>query len=248
MSTESANGYRDLRRRVLDATADLSEDEARSIMVPCTPEWSIHGLLSHMAGVPADILIGNTEKAATVEWADGHVAERVDRTFAEVRAEVAEAGRGVDEVLETAAGFFPPQFFLDAWSHEADLMHALGLAGPGDLRLVASTFGFLAENVGGRLAEAGLGPIALVGLDEDRTVGAEDGTPGRLTTDPFEFVRVVMGRRSVAQLAAMRWDGVDPVVAGPCLVAWTPNDVDILEIAPDELRWPDADGTEGDAA
>ncbi len=238
MSTELAHGYRDLRRRIIDATADLDDDTARSTMVPCTPEWSIHGLLSHLAGVPADILIGNTEAAATVEWADGHVADRVGHSFEDVRVELVEAGAGVDEVLETAAGFFPPQFFLDAWTHEADLMHALGLPGPGDLRLVGATFGFMADNVGSRLAEAGLGPVTLAGLDEERVAGADGGIPGSLTTDPFEFLRCVLGRRSAAQLAALDWSGVDPTIAGPCLVAWTPNDVDIIEIAPTELVWP----------
>jgi hypothetical protein len=39
-----------------------------------------------------------------------------------------------------------------------------------------------------------------------------------------------MGRRSLAQLAALDWRGIDGSVAGPLLVVWTPNDADIVEI------------------
>lgn len=233
MTAELAAAYRDLRTRILDPTADLAPAVSEG-MVPCTPAWSIRDLMCHLAGVPADILTGNTEGAATEAWADGHVTGRAGRSLDEVRAELADVGAQVEEVIGAFADQFPPQFYLDAWTHEADLCHALGVPAPDDTRMVDGTLDFLVDNVSGRLAEAGVGPMRLVGVGDDRVIGAEAGPAAEsveasLTTDVFEFVRVVMGRRSPRQLAALDWDGVDGAVAGPLLVAWTPNDVDIVE-------------------
>lgn len=241
MSAELAAAYRDLRGRILDMTADLSPEETER-MVPCCPEWRVRDLLCHLAGVPADIIAGNTDEAATVAWADSHVTRRTGWDVARIRAELDEAGTQVDEVVTAVGERFPGPFFIDAWSHEADLAHALGQPGPSDLRLVDHVLGFLVDSVDRRLTEAGIGPVTIVGLGDDRVVGASSDeapdatatTEGRaeLHTNPFEFARATMGRRSVAQLASFDWRGIDGAVAGPLLVAWTPNDVDIIEVEP----------------
>ncbi len=243
MSAELAAAYRDLRGRILDMTADLSLEEAERT-VPCCPEWSVRDLLCHLAGVPADILAGNTDEAATVAWADSHVTRRADWDVARILAEFDEAGTQVDEIVTAFGRRMPGPFFLDAWTHEADLAHALGRPGPSDLRLVDHVLDFLVDSVDRRLTEAALGPLTVSGLGPDRIVGApgrsdEAGddtgpTDGRaeLRTNRFEFARATMGRRSLAQLAALDWQGIDGALAGPLLVAWTPNDVDVIEVEP----------------
>ena len=120
MSDALVDAYRDLRGRVLDMTADLPAEEAERI-VPCCPEWSVRDLLCHMAGVPAHIVAGNTAEAATVAWADAHVSNRAGWDLERIRAELDDAGRQVDEVIAAAGERFPGPFFIDAWSHEADL-------------------------------------------------------------------------------------------------------------------------------
>lgn len=227
-------------------TAELTPEEAER-MVPCCPAWSVRDLLCHLAGVPADILTGNTAEAATVAWADSHVTRRAGWDVARIRAELDEAGTQVDEVIAAFGDRFPGPFYIDAWTHEADLAQALGQPGPSDLRLVDHVLDFLVESVDRRLTEASLGPVTITGLGPDRIVGAgsaSDGStedPGtnepaaggaELHTSRFEFARATMGRRSRAQLAAFDWRGIDGSVAGPLLVAWTPNDVDIIEVEP----------------
>ncbi len=242
MSAELAAAYRDLRGRILDMTSGLSPEEAEQT-VPCCPEWSVRDLLCHLAGVPADILAGNTDEAATVAWADSHVTRRAGWDVARILAEFDEAGTQVDEIVTAFGQRMPGPFFLDAWTHEADLAHALGHPGPSDLRLVDHVLDFLIDSVDRRLTEAALGPLTLRGLGPNRIIGAlgrgedaEDRSSpsddrAELRTNRFEFARATMGRRSLAQLAALDWHGIDGAVVGPLLVAWTPNKVDIIELA-----------------
>lgn len=243
MSAELAAAYRDLRGRILDMTVGLSPEEAGRT-VPCCPEWSVRDLLCHLAGVPADILAGNTDEAATVAWADSHVTRRAGWDVARILAEFDEAGTKVDEIVTSFGQRMPGPFFLDAWTHEADLAHALGAPGPSDLRLVDHVLDFLVDSVDRRLAEAALGPLMVSGLGPDRIVGAPgpseragdhsgpSGDRAELRTNRFEFARATMGRRSLAQLAALDWKGIDGAVIGPLLVAWTPNEVDVIEVEP----------------
>lgn len=246
MTTDPAAAYRDLRGRILDETADLSAEEAAR-MVPCCPAWSVRDLLCHLAGVPADIIAGNTEGAATEAWADSHVTRREGWTVDRIRDELAEVGPQVDELLAAVGDRFPPPFYIDAWTHEADLAHALGRPSPTDLRLVDLVLDFLVDSVDRRLTEAGLGPLTVIGLgDEARVIGSPDRAPGvggaggettgegaaELRLSRFTLARATMGRRSLGQLAALDWRGIDGSVAGPLLVAWTPNDVDIVEAEP----------------
>ncbi|MGH1494207.1 MAG: maleylpyruvate isomerase N-terminal domain-containing protein [Acidimicrobiales bacterium] len=243
MSAELAAAYRDLRGRILERTAGLSPEEAERT-VPCCPEWSVRDLLCHLAGVPADILTGNTDGAATVPWADSHVTRRAGWDVARILDELDDAGNQVDEIVTAFGRGMPGPFFLDAWTHEADLAHALGYPGPSDLRLVDHVLDFLIDSVDRRLTKAALGPLVLRGLGPDRVVGArvppdEAGDHqgptsdlAELRTNRFEFARATMGRRSLAQLAALDWQGIDGAVAGPLLVAWTPNEVDIIEVEP----------------
>lgn len=236
MSDALVDAYRDLRGRVLDMTADLPAEEAERI-VPCCPEWSVRDLLCHMAGVPADIVAGNTAEAATVAWADAHVSNRAGWDLERIRAELDDAGRQVDEVIAAVGERFPGPFFIDAWSHEADLAHALGLPGPTDLRMVDHVLDFLVDAIDQRMRDAGIGPVTLIGLGEEQTVGAgttegATGTRIELHTSRFEFARITMGRRSLAQLAALDWRGIDGAIAGPHLVVWSPNESDIVEDEP----------------
>lgn len=231
MGSDLAAAYRDLRLRILDMTASLSAEEERGT-VPCCPAWSVRDLLCHLAGVPADILTGNTADAATEAWADSQVTRRKAWHLERIRAELDEAGRQVDELLVAFPDRFPPQFYLDAWTHEADLAHALGCPAAADLRLVDHVLDFLVDFVDRSFSKAGLGPVAIDGLGSRRVVGQTDGQPAELHTSRFELARATMGRRSLAQLAALDWRGIDGADAGPLLVAWSPNDVDIVEAEP----------------
>jgi hypothetical protein len=59
-------------------------------------------------------------------------------------------------------------------------------------------------------------------------VGPDDGEAIEWRTDDFEVVRARMGRRSRAQLAAMRWSS-DPGPLLDELTVFTPATADLVE-------------------
>jgi hypothetical protein len=125
---EPAAAYRSLRARVTDLAAGI-DGETANTTVPATPEWSVHDLLAHLAGVPNDIISGQLEGIATDPWTQVQVDARRARSVAELLTEWEEFGSQVDALIPA----FPPeaaaQLVFDASTHEQDLRHALGAPG-----------------------------------------------------------------------------------------------------------------------
>jgi Mycothiol maleylpyruvate isomerase N-terminal domain len=59
--------YEGGRRRIVELVADLDDRSAATPVSAC-PEWSVHDVIAHLAGVCADIMAGNVAGAATDPW------------------------------------------------------------------------------------------------------------------------------------------------------------------------------------
>lgn len=202
-----ADAWAGCRDRCLAIGRSLTDVDAGAV-VPCCPDWTLHDLFAHMAGVSADICTGDTEGATTDAWTDRQVQQRRGRSLAEVCAEWTDRG-GVVERMIRAGGPFPPPFFIDAFTHEWDLRHAVGAVAAPDMALVATALPGLVTSWGARLDESGLAAVELTLGDATSTIGSV--LPAvELRVDPFTFVRVRMGRRSRAQIARLGWGpGID---------------------------------------
>lgn len=205
----------------------LSEADAAELTPTC-PAWSTKDVLAHMAGVCADILDRNTEGAATEAWADAHVEQRQPLSLAEVLHEWDERGPVLEEVIEHFAEGFPPQFYLDAWTHEWDVRQAIGerAAAVPDMRFIDDHLPWLADLMVSRSVEAGL-PAIEIGRHGD-------GTAPRLDVSDFDLMRVSMGRRSRTQIDALEIvepDGTRRSAAAyaDTIVAWSINPLDIVD-------------------
>ena len=231
---ELAGAYVALRARCLELGRSLTDDQAAS-MSPCCPAWSVKDLYAHMSGVASDILSGNTEGAATEAWADAQVERRADDSLATICDEWEGNGPAVDDVVRAFAANFPPQFYIDAWTHEWDIRQALGteMGAVPDMALIEATRPFLTQALHQRAVE--LQP-SLGGDTFDLTLtGGADGASwtsrvgegdaaSSIEMSLFEFARITMGRRSASQIQAVRPDA-DPSL----LVFWSVNGHDIVD-------------------
>jgi uncharacterized protein (TIGR03083 family) len=96
-------------------------------VVPATPDWTVHDVLAHLAGSPADLLAGRMDDAPSPAWTARHVDERAARSVDELAAELKGS---VDPLVATLEGNDSPAIVWNCAVHHADLHEALGLGAP----------------------------------------------------------------------------------------------------------------------
>jgi uncharacterized protein (TIGR03083 family) len=177
--------YRELRERMCALWTTLSDVDAMT-RVPFCPAWTVAELASHMVGVNEDILSGSMEGVTTDAW----TRKQVDRHRGQTMAELAECWIGLaptfDGVLPVIPAPVNSQLVMDAVTHEHDLRHALGRAGARDSLAVRVAVGWLLDMMNER------GPALVSAFD---------------VVDDFTTMRVLTGRRSVAQMNSVGLDG-----------------------------------------
>jgi uncharacterized protein (TIGR03083 family) len=120
----------EIYRANVDAVCALARTlgaEQLSRVVPATPDWTVHDVLAHLAGSPADLLADRMDGAPSAAWTARHVDERAARSVDEL---VAEIQGSVDALITTLEGNDSPAIVWNCAVHHADLHEALGLGAP----------------------------------------------------------------------------------------------------------------------
>ncbi len=221
---DTTEAYKETRERMTGLLRSLDEAAATTV-VPACPDWTIQQLAAHAVGVSADILVGNTAEAGSDAWTEVQVSTREGRSLAELAAEWDEIGPKVEAAL--AGGLLPAQAVFDQVTHEHDLRGAIGQPGARDDEGVAIGLSFLETAWPFVMASYQIPPIRIVTGGPDMVVGDDPQVTLELT--PFEALRALTGRRSLAQLAAYDWN-TDPAPWYPAFTwgpfAVTPIDLD----------------------
>jgi uncharacterized protein (TIGR03083 family) len=218
MSAMTDTAYRLVRTRV-DALLRPLTSAAVETVVPGCPQWTVRDTLCHLVGACADILAGRGDATGSPAWTAAQVAARQGQLVADLLDEWAITGEQVAAALagRSALG----QVVMDALTHELDLRNALGTSAPTDDPALEVALAWIAPRFGRYLDHVGAPALRLV-LDPD---GAEvtlgSGEPAAcLRATRLDVLRSLTGRRSLAQVRALAWDG-DPT---PWLAAlsWGP--------------------------
>ena len=211
--------YRESRARVVAIVRDLPN--AAQINVPACPEWSVHGVVSHLVAVVEDVLAGRLTGPPTDEQTAAQVARRRDRSTAAVVDEWEALAPPFEEFLSRTP-VWPAA--LDVLSHEQDIRGAVDQPGARDVPGIRQG----AELLIGSLRP----PVDLLVRTEDgeHAVGPAGEAAQRmeLTTTSFEAFRFRLGRRSRAQLASLAWSG-DPGAVLNQLTIFGPSPLDVVE-------------------
>lgn len=221
------------RNQLIGLGHTLTAEQANTMTTAC-PAWSVKDVYAHLTGISADILSGNLEGAATEAWADAQVAKRVDLTLPEVLDEWDETGPQISAIMEAAGDQFPFQLFIDQWTHIWDVRAALapGMGSAVDHGPDAAEFELYLDDFGAMIADravqAGLAAITIDVDGSEFTIGVGESA-GTLSLSMFEFARIVMGRRSAAQLAALDWPVEDPEPYYDPIVVWSVADRDVID-------------------
>ena len=184
---------------------------------------------AHLAGVSADILAGTPAQPDSAEWTAGHLAARRERSLAEIVQEWSANGPGVEAFLDRPEGRPVVIAVVDLFHHRHDISGALGRREARDTPEAAFVATVLATFMRGGWERAGYPPIDLASGSGSWRFGERDGAPtAALTTSDFELARILIGRRSRAQMLAAGWSG-DPEPIVDLLPRFGPPVTDLTE-------------------
>ena len=196
--------YASSRARLLELAPSLSPEQ-RDAPLAATPPWTVVDGYRHLAGVCADLLDGRLEGAGTPEWTAAQLATRATRSIAEVCSEWTSRAPEIDERLASAGAALAFLVF-DVWTHEQDIRAAIGQTGVRADAQVPTLAALAVSTFGPRYSGGGAPPVKVI-LDGQAHALGEGEPDAALETTPYEFLRIVFGRRSEAQIERAGWSG-----------------------------------------
>ena len=202
-ATTKVDHYQGTRLRITELVESLTP-EALATRVPACPLWTVHDVVSHLAGVAADYAVGNLEGAPQPPWTAVQVEARRNLPIDVILKEWASAGATLDQMILSGAADHPLVCnpYVDSGSHEADLYGALGTGRrpPEDLRLY--TLDWVFEDPGP--TDECPGSVTIHTPERSYILGK--GAPyAEVHTTGYELFRGIFGRRSADQIAAWSW-------------------------------------------
>ena len=198
----SARLYAATRQRVSTAVRDLSPSDLNR-QVPACPAWTVHNLVSHLAGVAVDFAAGNLDGAPLPPWTAVQVDARRALPIDVVLEEWGRSGPALEQVILAGTSDHPLVCnpWADAGTHEADLHGLLGIGRPPEELWMAALDWALPDP---SLSDDVPGTLSIVIPDRMYEVGT--GQPvAQVHTSTYELFRAVFGRRSVEQIRSWTW-------------------------------------------
>jgi uncharacterized protein (TIGR03083 family) len=179
--------YLEFRHRVASLIREIPESQA-TLSVPLCPDWEVSSVISHMVGVPEDILAGRMEGVTTDAWTQAQVDRHEGESLSQLADALLATAVEFDVVLPHIPSPTNSQMVMDAVTHEHDLRHAVGRAGAQDSLAVNVALGWLLNMVEGKAPD-----LAQELLDSG--------------VSHYELMRSLTGRRSVDQMKQIGVDG-----------------------------------------
>lgn len=194
--------YRRARRAFL-AVIEGSDPE---VEVTACPGWRVRDVLAHVSGIASDFLSGRLPAGDVNRWTAEQVDQRRGMTVDDLRVEWDLNAPGFEYALAHALAGGAPRFAADVVSHGFDVATVVGRPGERQAPHVDEALTTFAVMLGERLDREGRGGVSIQ-AGSIRLAAGSAGPVAALSGPPFEILRALSGRRTEAELAAMRWTG-----------------------------------------
>jgi len=116
--------YRAARERIMALVATDGVDP--DMVVPATPEWSVHDVVAHLAGIARDAATGNMEGAPGNAWTAAQVERSRGVSIVDLVAQWELDAPLIEGFFSAAGEGLARAGVIDIHTHEADLLGALG--------------------------------------------------------------------------------------------------------------------------
>jgi uncharacterized protein (TIGR03083 family) len=204
--------YEHKRRELLAVARSLSDEQLR-LVVPATPAWSVHDVVSHLAGIAADLNALRFGSGDADAWSGEQVRARRDRSVEELEEEWENEAPTFQQGLVVLGYEIGSHYVGDLLQHMADVNQALARGRISDDLALVVALDFYLDTFHEALLAARAGTVSVRVLGDEWRLGAGP-IVASLTADRFETFRCLGGRRSERQIRAMNWNGhIDQVVA-----------------------------------
>jgi uncharacterized protein (TIGR03083 family) len=215
--------YRENRERVIDLVRPVPADRLLE-PAPACPGWTVHDVVSHLAGIAADAIAGRLGGVPSDEQTAAQVAARCEQATNVVLREWERSASQFELVLsKTGPSILPAA--IDVAVHEHDIRGALDLPGAHESETITLTVHRLLDRWMQSLPGRGVALPCVV--EPSGTVLAGDPSSAvRWTASRYEVFRTAFGRRSAAQFArAFAGADPEPYLAGILVFGITPVDL-----------------------
>jgi uncharacterized protein (TIGR03083 family) len=179
--------YLEFRSRIVSLIREIPESQA-SLPVPLCPDWEVSSLISHIVGIPEDIVAGRMDGVGTEAWTQAQVDRHEGESLSQLADISLSTAAEFDVVLPHIPSPVNSQLVMDAIAHEHDLRHAVGRAGAQDSAAVDVALGYLLNMVDT--------------IAPGRAQELSDSGVSR-----YELMRSLSGRRSIEQMNQLELDG-----------------------------------------
>ena len=198
--------YRENRERVIELVRPVPADRLREA-APACPGWTVHDVVSHLAGIAADAIAGKLGGIPSDAQTAEQVAARRGQPTTVVLREWERSASQFELVLsKTGPSILPAA--IDVAVHEHDIRGALDLPGGHESETITLTVHRLLDRWIQSLPGRGVALPRVV--DPSGTLLAGDpASTVRWAASPYEVFRTAFGRRSAAQFAR-GFEGADP--------------------------------------
>lgn len=225
-SVDCGELYEQVRQRFVGLVTEL-EPASLERVVPPTPAWRVRDVLAHVVGLTHDLNRGHFGRETPDEWTARQVDTRRRWPIAEIVAEWAVEAPTFEDGLRLFGYGQGSHFVGDLHAHLQDLHQALRLAPVDDPGVVLVALDFYLGSLDESLRADGAGTLVVVAGKERHQAG--EGEPSAtLTGSPFDLLRTLSGRRSLAQIEALEWEG-DVGALAPRLSRYPLPERDLLD-------------------
>jgi uncharacterized protein (TIGR03083 family) len=216
--------HADAYERAHQRVCTLVKEDVAGRYVPTCPGWTVKDVIAHLAGFFTAYRSGNPQEAFGPEWGDREIKARRDRSLQDCLTEWNELVREPGDLFESRFG---PVAVADVLAHEQDIRTALNKPGARDDECIVPSVLMGLSFLDHKPETQDLPALRVVTDEIDLTIG--EGEPAAtLHTSTFELFRTIHGRRSAAQVRAMRWEG-DPEPWIPALFLFGPTERTVEE-------------------
>ena len=199
-----ADAYEGLRRTFIALARRLAPEDLERT-VPATPAWTVHDVLAHVVGITADLNASEFGDGDADDWTARQVEVRRGRAVEELVDEWNVEAPAFEGGLELFGNEVGMHYVGDLAQHIIDVQAALDVVPSMDAMALRLGLDFYLGDLDERLSARGIGVELLID-DQLLAIGARPPA-ARVQLSAFEAFRAIGGRRSLAQLRSLPWDG-----------------------------------------